>query len=122
MNSIENMLCSYCKNTTITTTEKTPEYTFNKSEDSAEASTLYSICTTCNKFSYIQPGTLLYSEAPSKNIQRLSDVKYDPKLIEITGNCEACKQDTIFKQFATNNFDLKYKYICIKCDTIFASV
>lgn len=123
MNSIENMLCIFCKNTTITTTEKGPTFTFNRSEDNETAeSKLYAICTTCNKYSYIKLGALLYSETSAKNINKLTDIKYDPKLIEITGQCTACNQNTIFKQFASSNIDLKYKYICTKCDTIFNSI
>lgn len=123
MNSIESMLCIFCKNTTITTTEKGPDFTFNRSQDSeSKESNLYSICTTCNKYSYIKLGALLYSETSSKNLNRLTDIKYDPKLIEISGHCTACDKDTIFKQFASSNFDLKYKYICTKCDTFFNSV
>lgn len=124
MSSIENMLCIFCKNTTITTTEKNSTFTFNKSEDGndEQITNLYSICNTCNKYSYIQPGTLLYSEASIKNTNRLTDIKYDPKLIEITGHCTACNTNTIFKQFASSNIDLKYKYICTKCDTFFNTI
>lgn len=123
MSSIENMLCIYCRNTTITTTELGNGFTFNKSEDDNHIETnLYSICPTCNKYSYIQPSTLLYSETSIKNSNRLTDIKHDPKLIQISGHCTACNSDTIFKQFATSNYDLKYKYICTKCDTFFNSI
>lgn len=123
MDSIENMLCIFCKNTTITTTEKIHGLTYNKSEDETSSlTTLYSVCLSCNKYSYIKPGTLLYSETSIKNTNRLTDIKYDPKLIEIDSNCTVCNTTTVFKQFAQNNTDLKYKYICTKCNTFFNSL
>lgn len=123
MNSIENMLCIFCKNTTITTTEINSNVTFNKSTSDEEfKSNMYSICNTCNKYSYIKPGTLLYSETSIKNANKLIDIKYDPKLIEISSHCSKCNEERQFKQFANNNNDLKYKYICTTCDSFYNSI
>ena len=71
MNSIENMLCVFCKNSTIISTDKPSNYDFNSSNEDKNNSSLFSICTTCSKYSYINEGTLLYNEVLSKNSSKL---------------------------------------------------
>ena len=122
MNSIENMLCIFCKNSTIISTDKPSNYDYNSSNEDTRTSSLYSICTTCNKYSYINENTLLYNEVLSKSSSRLVDIKYDPKLIQLKNNCTICKKETTFKMFANNNNDQRYKYICTECNTFFSSI
>lgn len=123
MSSLENMLCLFCKNSTIISTEKPLNYIFNKSVDEkSEMTTLYSICTSCNKYSYVKENTLLYNETFSKLSNILTDIKYDPKLLTVDTHCKACKTDTQYKMFATSNSDLRFKYICMNCDQIFNSI
>lgn len=122
MNSIENMLCVFCKNSTIISTDKPSNYDFNSSNEDKNNSSLFSICTTCSKYSYINEGTLLYNEVLSKNSSKLIDIKYDPKLIQLKHDCTVCQKQTTFKMFADNNNDQKYKYICTVCNTFFTSL
>lgn len=121
MNPIENLLCIFCRNSTIISTEKPQNYIYNKSNDDEKnnVTNLYSICTLCNKYSYIQPNTLLYNENFLKINSILTDIKYDPKLITIDMYCKKCEKETEFKMFAEDNFDLQYKYICTNCDTFY---
>lgn len=120
--SLENMLCIFCKNSTIISTEKPTTYIYNKSSDEVDnITTLYSICNTCNKYSYIKYDTILYHEVLSKLSNKLVDIKYDPKLITIDTHCSACDTDTQYKMFADNNNDLKFKYICVNCNQFFNS-
>ena len=122
MNSIENMLCIFCKNSTIISTDKPSNYDFNTSNEDTHTSSLYSICTTCNKYSYIKNETLLYNEVLSKNSTKLVDIKYDPKLIKLDNHCTKCNKTTTFKMFANNNNDQRYKYICLECNSFYSSL
>lgn len=122
MNSIENMLCIFCKNSTIISTEKPTSYEFNYSNEETNPSSLFSICTTCSKYSYVKIDTLLYNEVISKNSSKLIDIKYDPKLIQIKNDCNVCKKITTFKMFANNNNEQRYRYICLECNTFFSSI
>jgi hypothetical protein len=115
--SLENMLCIFCKNSTIISTEKPMTYIYNKSTEENNKTSLFSICNTCNKYSYIKEETLLYHEVISKISNKLIDIKYDPKLITIDTHCTECDTDTQYKMFADNNNDLKFKYICVNCDS-----
>lgn len=120
MASIENLLCIFCRNSTILSTEKPQDFILNVSnENQVNKTGLYSICSLCHKYSYIQQGTVLYYEKFSKIHKTLIDIKYNPRLICIDMNCTVCEQETTFKMFANDNFDINYKYICTKCNTFY---
>lgn len=119
MNNLDKILCRFCRNSTIISTEKPSNCLFNKSEDEEVQGNPYSICTVCNIYSYINLGTILYNENFSKSHNIINDIKYDPKLITIDEFCKNCGEDQSMKMFASNNFDLKYKLICPKCNTIY---
>jgi len=120
MNKLENLLCIFCRNSTIISTEKPADVLYNKStDDGIEKTNMYSICPLCNKYSYIKVGTLLYNENFLK-IQNINiDIKYDPKLIQLKQYCSVCKDESIFKMFYSDEHDIKAKYICTTCDTFF---
>lgn len=120
---LENMLCIFCKNSTIISTEKPSSYIYNRStEETTNITSLFSICNTCNKYSYIKQDTLLYHEVLSKISNKLIDIKYDPKLITFDVHCNSCDTDTQYKMFADNNHDLKFKYICVNCNKFFNTI
>jgi hypothetical protein len=119
MNNIDNLLCIFCRNSTIISSEKPGDCIFNKSIEDDNKTNLYSICLLCNKYSYIKVGTVLYNESFSKIQTIITDIKYDPKLISIKQYCNVCKEDRIFKMFYNNKYDLKSNYICCTCDNFF---
>jgi len=121
MSIIENLLCVICRNSTIISTEKSKDHIPNKSSNEQDASKLYSICSSCKTYSCIKPGTVLFNEKFSKINSIIADIKYDPKLMSLTQYCEICKSERLFKMFANNNIDLKYKIICMECENIFVT-
>lgn len=121
--TIDNILCIFCKNSTILSTERSQYCDINTSEDETKYETgLYSICVTCNKFSYITENTLIYNEVIIKASNKILDIKYNPKLVSFDVHCSNCKTDTTYKMFSDNNNDLNYKYICVNCDKIFTKI
>jgi len=118
MSIIENLLCFICRNSTIISTEKSVDHVPNRSSNEQDSSKLYSICSVCKIYSCINPGTILFHEKFSKVTSIIADIKYDPKLMSLTQYCDICKKDRLFKMFANSNIDIKYKIICMECDTI----
>jgi hypothetical protein len=112
------LLCIFCRNSTIISTDKPINCILNKSKDDEDTG-MYSICFKCNKYSNIVLGSTLYNESYYKFDNIITDIKHNPKLIQITNTCLHCNKDTKLKMFAYDDLDLNYKVICMECDNVY---
>jgi len=117
-----NIICNFCGGITIISTELPANIIYassNENEEKTSKTNLYSICNRCNKFTFVVLNSILYNKTFSKSQKIMMNKKYDSKLMTLSRKCKNCNEIRTFKMIANDNRDLKFKIICITCDSIY---
>lgn len=118
---MDYFICSICQNTCLLT-----NININNKAKLDDSNTVINnennykkYCNNCKTYNYINYDTVLFKENKILISKQIPNIVNNERLLTTILHCHKCNKKTQIKMFTLSKNDIKQKYICTICHTIF---